>query len=124
MFEGGGPVFPKTVKNDTDAGRNLDICASFEINNIQSEYSRLMRIAFAKQNHGFCGFSLRLSDMATANQTQFDSVYFCKDIFQTAIAPRLFRQLTDREKETLLPYLFHRPEINVKRSTNIPDGSK
>ena len=27
MFEGGGPVFPKTVKNDTDAGRNLDICA-------------------------------------------------------------------------------------------------
>lgn len=30
MFEGGGPVFPKTVKNNTDAGKNLDICASFE----------------------------------------------------------------------------------------------
>ena len=69
MFEGGGPVFPKTVKNDTDAGRNLDICTSFEINNIQSACSRLMRIAFAKQYHGFCRFSLRLSDMATANQT-------------------------------------------------------
>ena len=26
MFEGGGPVFPKTLKNDTDAGRNFDIC--------------------------------------------------------------------------------------------------
>lgn len=62
-------MFPKTVKNDTDAGRNLDICASIEINNIQSEYSRLMRIAYAKQYHGFCRFSLRLSDMTTTNQT-------------------------------------------------------